>query len=95
MPSGTHGSEWDPTLAGVPSWPEDDIKMRSHTDPGWHNCCRDLCHTLMWWRGLRASDLDALQRRQKAAEWSNVFSEGEWGSESGVLNRPTVSLAAG
>jgi len=73
-------------------WPEDDLKLATgrtySSNEGW-SCCQQLCQTIMQWRGLRASDLDALQRRQKAAEWSNVFSEGgggEWGSESGALS---------
>ena len=68
---------------GLPQWPEDDTLLRV-SSPRWQNCCRELC---VWWRtigGLRASDLDALERRQKAAEWSNVFSDGEWGSESAL-----------
>ena len=90
----TEGSS-DPaaTLAGVPHWPEDDTLLRDlQRGPRWQNCCRDLCHSLLSWRGLRASDLDALERRQKAAEWSNVFSDGEWGSESGGLG--TASQAS-
>ena len=35
------------------------------------SCCRCLSP------GLRKSDLSALERRQKAAEWTNVFSDSE------------------
>ena len=38
-------------------------------------CCHVLCHaiSMRWPGGLRADDLSALERRQKAQEWSNVF----------------------
>lgn len=64
--------------------------------PVW-NCCVAFQQALMQLRGLRASDLDQLQRRQKAAEWSNVISEGpDWSScasESGAMSSAALSDA--
>jgi hypothetical protein len=51
---------------------EDDLKLTtsvpfSSNESTWWgaSCCHQICHSLTWWRGLRASDLDALERRQK------------------------------
>ena len=78
-------------MAMGPAWPEDDIKMLGMSSHDrWHNCCHHIASCLRW-RGLRESDLDALQRRQKAAEWSNVFAEGEWGSDSGAYTGSQTS----
>jgi len=106
---------------------EDDLKVTMETPSmqqnPFANCCSNLYHSICFWRGIRAEDLDALQRRQKvcgtqrhslarrrsafytkfcialahgkfsylfreqAAEWSNVFSENEWGgSEAGAMS---------
>jgi len=48
--------------------------------PSWRNCCRDLCQRLRSGGGI--TDLSALERRQKAQEWTSVFSDSE--HESGV-----------
>jgi len=43
--------------------------------PSWKSCCHVLCRAISqrWTTGLRADDLSAHERRQKAQEWSNVF----------------------
>ena len=120
----------DTLSSGLPSWQEDDLRLQeddlrllrhSGGAPSWLNCCSQLCHTLRSWRGLRASDLDALQRRQKgqcpchtarvasgspsdfrplasrppaAAEWSNAFSDGDWGSSTGPGSQTSDAIAA-
>ena len=51
---------------------EDDLRMTldmpfSSNESTWGaTCCHNLCSSLLWWRGLRESDLEQLQRRQKA-----------------------------
>ena len=84
---------------------EDDITVTAtipvmnndHQSHGAWNCCVAIQQLLQQLRGLRASDLDQLQRRQKAAEWSNVISEGpDWSScasESGALSTANLSDA--
>jgi len=49
-------------------------------------CCHVLCQTISqrWSGGLRADDLSAHERRQKAQEWTNVFSDAE--PDSGAMS---------
>ena len=48
---------------------EDDLKVTMETPSmqqnPFANCCSNLYHSICFWRGIRAEDLDALQRRQK------------------------------
>ncbi|KAL1524077.1 hypothetical protein AB1Y20_018987 [Prymnesium parvum] len=65
------------------SWLEAELSAPSGS---WRTCCRDLCHRLRLGGGV--SDLSALERRQKAQEWSNVFSDSEVES-GGLSSAPT------
>ena len=75
-PSCMSRRESEETLRATHAWLEDDIQITanipslSNEQHGWNSCCRQLAHTLktfQWWQGLRASDLDQLQRRQKVS----------------------------
>ena len=57
------GDLWSGMPSGIQ---EDDLRVLRHDTP-WYNCCAHLCSSLRCWGGLRESDLDALQRRQKGA----------------------------
>jgi len=54
------GDLWSGMPSGIQ---EDDLRVLRHDSP-WYSCCARLCRC---WGGLRESDLDALQRRQKGA----------------------------
>ena len=50
---------------------EDDIRVQIAR---WGNCCQSFA---IWWRGLRSSDLDQLQRRQKVCGLNRALPEGQ------------------
>ena len=66
-PPGLDITAEDGFSSGLPSWQEDDLRVTGidRSVPNWQNCCSQLCTSLRCWGGLRASDLDQLQRRQK------------------------------
>ena len=76
-------------------WQENDLRVAnehysSNEAEGFCACTANLCYSIAYTLrgGLRESDIDALQRRQKAEQWSNVF------ASDGGTSEPHLSSVA-